>query len=182
MTLLPIFLAVSMASEGGRVAPCDAPMLAGKGGLQVGVSAVFDSIALAARPTLSAADSQAVRDARVDIGMRCAISVMANLGGLRVSELQTTSGICRDLRSGGNSIETPPLSWRGYDRIAVCTLYLTRDKENGSLLHAALWIVATGGHVEENGSKLVRQYEVRLERRGGSRSWSVTRYAVRMPE
>lgn len=180
MAIFSLLLALGMASDVGGIPSCDAPMLGVKGALRPVPGVVFDSIVLSSRPRVSVADLQAVRDSRVDLGLRCAIYVIAHLGGLRASELKTTSEICAPL--GPGSDEAPRRSWPGYDQISVCTLYLTRDRETGRLRHASLWIVATGGKIEENGSRLQSQYEIRLERPTGSQSWTVVSYAVRNPE
>ena len=181
MILLPYILALSVASDGRRLPSCDAPQLGVKHGFRPGPIVVVDTIALATRPTLSVADSQAVQDARVDIGMRCAIEVIAGLGGLRAYELYATSEICALARTGSGSVGAPQ-RWSGFDRISVCTLYLTRDKATGELRHSSLWIVASGGTVADDGSKLIREYEVHLERAAGSRRWSVVDYSVGVRE
>ena len=108
--------------------------------------------------------------------MRCAIEVMAGLGGLRAYELYATSEICAPARTGSGSVGAQQ-RWPGFDRISVCTLYLTRDRATGELRHSSLWIVASGGRVADDGSKPIRQYEVHLERAAGSRRWSVVDYS-----
>jgi hypothetical protein len=181
MMLLPYLLAVSVSINGGRIPSCDAPQLGKPFDFRPRPNAVRDSIALDTRTVVTVADSQAVQDARVDIGLRCAIEVLASWGDLRAYELQATSELCTLSRTGTRVLPSR-LQWRDYDAIDLCRLSVTRDSATGELLHATLRVIARGGPVEADGRKLMREYDVRLVRYAGSRRWAVTSYTVRIPE
>ena len=181
--ILPLMLlSMSMALNGTRVPPCPAPTIGVPGRLPVGLSVTRDSFTVSDRPMVSAADSQAVRSARVDLGVKCAIAVIADLGGLRAAELHETAGACGALPPRGREAPTSVRLRPGSDWIALCRVYITRDQRTRDVLHAELWLVAIGGRVERDGTKRLQNYDVRLRRLYGSREWSVVSYAVLNPE
>jgi hypothetical protein len=106
---------------------------------------------------------------------------MVEFGELREDELLRTSTICAPVRTQAGELP-PQRFWPREDRIVACTLRFARSRESGELRSASLWLVASGGKLQEDGGKNVAQYELRLQRPAGSREWTLTRYVVRVPE
>jgi hypothetical protein len=140
-----------------------------------------DSIELHARGSVTAIDVRTFTAARADIGINCAIDIIANLGGLRAFQMQATSEVCRLMAPGLRDVQPKP-EWYGFDRITSCTIWVTRDTRTSELRHASMRVVASGGGDGGVVKSPNRQYVVLLTRYAGSREWTVTHYNVGVPE
>jgi hypothetical protein len=180
--LLPLLLTASVLRAGSTVSSCDAPTFGEKRPrFRPGPTVVYDTMTLEANASLSRADSQAVQEARVDIGVRCAIEVMSSLGGLRTYELLTSAHICA-LQPSAGAMTSPHQQGIGFDRIELCRIEFGRDSATRRLVHVTLRVYAHGGVVDVDGSKVAREYEVRLVRYAGSSAWTVDNYVTRFGE
>jgi hypothetical protein len=143
------------------------------------VTAILLPMLLAASGSRSRADAQAVEEARIDIGIRCAIDVIASLGGLRAYELLTSTHVCALQSSSGTGV---PLRKQeiGSDRIALCHIRFGREVATWKVVYVTLSVFAVGGVVEVDGRTLLREYEVRLVRSAGSSAWAVEYYVSRI--
>lgn len=178
--LLPMLLAASVLQAGSLVPSCEAPTFGEKRPLfRPGPAVVYDTMTLEANASRSRADSQAVREARVDIAVRCAIEVIASLGGLRTYELLTSVHVCALQSSSGAGVPQHKQQL-GFDRIALCRIEFGREAATRRLVYATVRVFAVGGVVEPNGSRLIREYEVHLVRYAGSSAWIVDNYVSRL--
>jgi hypothetical protein len=180
--LLPLLLAASVLRTGSPIPSCDAPTFGEeRPPFRPGSTVVYDTIAFDAKASRSRADSQAVHEARIDIGVRCAIDVIASLGGLRTYEMLTSAHVCA-LQPSSAPLMSPHQRGMGFDEIALCRIEFGRDLATRNLVHVTLSVFASGGVVETDDRKIVREYEVRLVRYAGSTAWRVDSYVTRLGE
>lgn len=180
LMLLLILFAASVVQAERHVPSCDAPVFGEKRPFfRPGPRVVYDTITLGASAVRSRTDSQVVQEARVDIAVRCAIDVIASLGGLRTYELAMSAHICA-LQPSSASLLPPTQLEPESDRIALCRIELGRDASTRRLVYATVRVFAVGGVVDIDGSKVLREYEVRLVRYAGSTAWIVDNYVSRL--
>lgn len=170
-------------AESGSAEYCRTPTTHGAVDSALGSTVVVDTMAFSGRQSVSAADAGMMSAIHLDTAVTCAIRLLTQLAGLRVSELRASSALCTILKSPGSGCtDSGRSSLRGADRVQECTLHVVRDKVTQRALSAYVMLIAIGGSVNAQGEKLIQHYEVHLALSSPAGTWSVVRYQKFTPE